>query len=151
MATIGGRLTSQIYYFGARRLRARGSLLFVIPPAMCYRVYTYAYACTRGGGREGGGNRGRQAENQAEKRYGGPNWEMAGDLACFITRRTASTSRSLSKLTDESIETAQRIHVPIMNIPLHPPSIGSGGPLPASGGKKKKKEKRNEDASRINK
>ena len=48
MATIAGRLTFQIYYFGVRSRtytpycafeRARGSLLFVIPrPAMCYQV-----------------------------------------------------------------------------------------------------------------
>lgn len=106
MATIGGRLTSQIYYFGARRLRVRGSLLFVIPPAMCYRTRT----------RRGGGDRRKIRLKNVT------GWEMAGDLACFITRRTASTSRSLSKLTDESIETAQRIHVPIMN-PL-PPRLG---------------------------
>lgn len=139
MATIGGRLTSQIYYFGARRLRARGSLLFVIPPAMCYRVYTYAYACTRGGGREGGewGAIGGKSGWKTLRRA-----ELAGDLACFITRRTASTSRSLSKLTDESIETAQRIHVPIMNIPSTPRRLGRAAHYRHPVEKKRKKRKK---------
>lgn len=64
---------------------------------------------------------------------------MAGDLACFITRRTASTSRSLSKLTDESIETAQRIHVPIMNIPSTPRRLGRAAHYRHPVEKKKKK------------
>lgn len=151
MATIGGRLTSQIYYFGARRLRARGSLLFVIPPAMCYRVYTYAYACTRGGGREGGewgaigGKSGWKTLRRAE--LGNGRWSRVFYHA--ENRIDISFTVKTDWWIDRNCATDTRADY---EYPPPPPVDWVGRPITGIRWKKKeKKEKRNEDASRINK